>query len=397
MRRILALLVLCLLLTGCYSWMDGNYSSVRPYTERTQQYGEGIVSASSYTDLRDALTTMVENGEETLLLNVAGMTQDRVEINFNQAVSSVLRSSPIAAYAVEGITSERGTSGGQSALFVTVKYNHNRSEIAKIKRVDNMDSVKKIIATGLEQCESRVLVMVSDYRGMDIAQYVQDYAAERPDLVMEVPQVMVNRYPESGSSCVLEIVFSYQSSRDSLRNMQSRVKPLFTSAELYVSGSHADHDKYGQLYTFLMERHEYTVETSITPSYSLLVHGVGDSRAFATVFAAMCRRAGLECMVVSGTREGEPLFWNIIHDGEYYRHVDLIRSNEEGSFLEFSDADMTGYVWDYSAYPECTPEPEPEVTEPEETVPDETLPEEGEPTEPSETIPEETVGDETTE
>ena len=72
------------------------------------------------------------------------------------------------------------------------------------------------------------------------------------------------------------------------------MKPVFESAVLYVSGDGAEKQKFSQLYAFLMERFDYKVETSITPAYSLLRHGVGDSRAFATVYAAMCRLAGLE-------------------------------------------------------------------------------------------------------
>lgn len=57
-------------------------------------------------------------------------------------------------------------------------------------------------------------------------------------------------------------------------------------------------------------------------------------------------------MTVSGTREGEPWIWNLIcADGEYY-HVDLLRSNDAGRFQCYSAAQMAGYVWDYSAFPD---------------------------------------------
>jgi hypothetical protein len=65
---------------------------------------------------------------------------------------------------------------------------------------------------------------------------------------------------------------------------------------------------------------------------------VGDSRAFATVYAAMCRSAGLECMTVTGTRAGEPWTWNIILDNGGYYHVDLQRSNLSGQFRELTDS-----------------------------------------------------------
>jgi len=193
---------------------------------------------------------------------------------------------------------------------------------------------------------------VDTYESRDFTQFVQDYAEENPQTVMETPQVSQNSYG-TGRDRVLELIFTYQTSRDSLRRMQTEVKPVFDAASLYVSGEGEDYQKFSQLYGFLMERFEYKLETSITPSYSLLRHGVGDSRAFATVYAAMCRSAGLECMTVTGTRSGEPWTWNIILDDGIYCHVDLLRSNAGGQFREYRDAEMGNYVWDYSEYPAC--------------------------------------------
>ena len=153
-----------------------------------------------------------------------------------------------------------------------------------------------------------------------------------------------------GASRVLEMRFSYQTSRDTLRSMQQNVADVFESAELYVSGDGDKWEKYAQLYSFLMERHDYTLQTSITPSYSLLRHGVGDSKAFALVYAAMCRRAGLDCETVSGTKNGEVYTWNVIADGDVYYYVDLVRCSQNGRFYPARQWEMGGYVWDYSVY-----------------------------------------------
>lgn len=367
-KKITALcLALCLLLCGCTGWMDGSYSSVNPHTDRSPQTDDQTISVSGYLQLRNALVKLAENGTESALINVAQMDQDAVEADMDRAVAYVTGSSPVGAFAVEAITYEMGTSGGQPALAVSVTYNSNRAELRRIKQADNMEQVRQIIADALEQCESGVVLRVNQFRETDLVQFVQDYANENPNLVMELPQVTVSMFPEFGTDRVIELIFTYQNSRESLRSMQSRVRSLFTSAELYVSGNASDHEKYAQLYAFLMERNEYTVETSITPAYSLLIHGVGDSRAFAVVYAAMCRRADLECLVVSGTWEGQPLFWNIVCDEGVYYHVDLLRCSRDGYFRELLDEDMSGYVWDYSAYPQCVvPEPEPtgKTTEP---------------------------------
>ncbi len=78
---------------------------------------------------------------------------------------------------------------------------------------------------------------------------------------------------------------------------------------------------------------------------------MGDSEAFAIVYAAMCRAAELDCYIVSGTRGGEPWFWNIIRADDLYYHVDLLQSKDAGAFQMLTDEQMQGYVWDYSAYP----------------------------------------------
>lgn len=216
-----------------------------------------------------------------------------------------------------------------------------------------MEQAEKAIAKALESYDVSVVMLVEDYQEMDFTQLVQDYAQAHPETVMETPQVTVGIYGDTDAR-VVELTFTYQNSRDSLRQMQSQVQPMFDSAVLYVSGSGSQRQKFSQLYAFLMERFDYTLETSITPAYSLLCHGVGDSRAFAMVYAAMCRDAGLECRIVTGTRAGEPRTWNIVLDNGSYHHVDLLWSYENGSYREFTDQEMSGYVWDYSAYPACT-------------------------------------------
>jgi len=301
------------------------------------------------------------------------------------AANYAMTNSPVGAYAVEEISYELGTSSGLPAVAVKIAYRHSLAEIQRIRTVSNMEEAEKAVAAVLETYETGIVMLIENYVARDFAQMVQDYAVMHPELVMETPQVTESVYG-TGDSRVVELLFTYQNSRDSLRQMKNQVKPVFDAAALYVSGDGAQRQKFSQLYAFLMERFDYTLETSITPAYSLLRHGVGDSRAFATVYASMCHGAGLECVLVTGTRSGEPWTWNMVLDNGYYYHVDLLRCNELGYYREFTDGEMNGYVWDYSAYPQSFAPTVPEDTEPEPAVvPEETrLPAQME-TEPAET------------
>lgn len=356
MKRKIFLLALsgCLLLGGCSNVFDGSYVSVEPHQEHSSTEGSQSVSASNYNQLYAALTELIESGTEEGVISVVGYSQNTVENDMQRAIRNALNNHPVAAYAVEEVTFELGKSGGQSALAVNIQYLHGRTEIRKIKQVRNMGQAVTAIYTALNQCDASIVLQIQNYEDQDFVHVVERYALENPQYVIEQPQVTVGVYPENGATRVVELRFGYQTSRESLKAMQSQVQPVFTSAALYVSGDAQDREKYSQLCSFLMERYDYQLDTSITPAYSLLRHGVGDSRAFAMVYSAMCRQAGLECLTVSGTRNGESRYWNIVCDEGIYYHVDLLA----GSFRELTDEQMEGYVWDYSAYPACGVEPE---------------------------------------
>ena len=351
-RKIACIAALCMALSGC-SWMDGSYVSVTPYREHGNQYQVESYSASNEAELRGVLEELVEAGTESAVINVADFDQDKVESHVAAAVQYVCEIFPVGAFAVDTVNYEIGTGGGKPAVAVNISYVYGRSVLRQIQSVPDMTAAEEGVAQALEGCDEGLVLLVENYEPVDMVQWVADFAEQNPQSVMETPQVAVGVYPDQGQTRVVELKFTYQNSRDSLRQMQSQVQPVFASAALYVSGEGVDYQKYAQLYAFLMERFDYTIETSITPSYSLLRHGVGDCKAFATVYAAMCHQAGLECMVITGTRAGEPWTWNMIYDGgaESYYHVDLLYSNAAGSYLQLTDVEMGGYVWDYSAYP----------------------------------------------
>lgn len=365
------LLSVSLLLGGC-TWMDGSYVSVTLHREQRQTNQTDVISASNYLELLEALKGVISEGTEVAAINVANYPEEAVDHGMQRAVQYAMINDPIGAYAVENILYELGTSSGKPAVSVSVTYHHPRSEIQRIRKAESMEQAEQEISQALEGYESALVMHIEGFEKMDFTQFVHDYSDIHPNTVMEVPQVTENVYG-TGRDRVVELLFTYQTSRDALRRMQSQVQPVFASASLYVSGDGEDHQKFSQLYAFLMERFDYKVETSITPAYSLLRHGVGDSRAFATIYAAMCRSAGLECMTVTGTRSGEPWTWNMVLDGEQYFHVDLLRSSEQGRFREYTDDAMENYVWDYSEYPACNgeriaEESQPETMEPEPTV-----------------------------
>ncbi len=364
MKKISLILALCLLLSGCTGFMDGHYEWEESHPIEVSPGSSEQVSAANYTQLRNALIRMAEAGAEQGTIFVEKYAQADLDQDVKLAVADVCAKNPIAAYAVDEIICDLGTSGSRPALSVQITYVHDWSEIRRIKRAADNEQARHAIEAALITCETGIVMLIETYEDTDFVQLVENYATANPQYVMENPQVSVNVYPDSGKTRVVEMKFAYQTSRDSLKSMQAYVNTLFASAMGYVSADDKEADQFSQLYGFLMTRFDYKIKTSITPSYHLLRHGVGDSRAFACVYAAMCRQAGLECILVSGTKAGESWYWNIIQEDGVYYHVDLLSSKEVGEFTKLADAQMEGYVWDFSAYPVCGPqELPPEETE----------------------------------
>ena len=351
MKRFAVLLVaLCLTLCGC-GLLDGEYLSVTPH-EVPSISGQSISqSASDYGELKAVLEAMVDAGTESTVISVAKFQEKALTGSVKAAVGYIQEKYPMGSWAVEKVEYEIGTGGGQPVVSVNISYIHGRSQIRQVQKVQDMAAAENVIFGALKECGDGVVLLVDNYRKTDIAQLIEDYAEDYPNTIMETPAVAVGIYPDEGvGPRIMELKFTYQTSRDALRLMQNQVQRVFSSAELYLNSDATDSQKYSQLYTFLMERYDYTIETSITPSYSLLIHGVGDSEAFATVYRAMCRRAELECDVISGTKNGEPWYWNLIFvDGEWL-HVDLLEASARGGFQSHQSDQMQGYVWDYSAY-----------------------------------------------
>lgn len=363
MKRLIPILLIMVLLSGCSAWASGDYHHVVPHKDDSGSTSSSNVTVSTYWGLRAALANLVENGAESGIIFVPQYDQVLVEADIAKAVDDIMNNNPIVSYAVEEIECELGMNSGQSAIAVSISYLHDKTEILKISRVQNVASGKTVIAEKLDSCADSVVLYINYYTQTDFVQMVEDYANENPHIVMEIPEVKVNTYPESGSSRVVELKFIYQTSRELLRAYQNQVSRIFTSASLYVNSDAAPSEKLSQLYSFLMQLEDYEINTSITPAYSLLRHGQGDSKAFATVYAAMCRESGMNCQVVIGTRWGEAWYWNLVEDETGWHHVDILRCAQETGYQIRTDAEMEGYVWDYAAYPASTA-PEESATEP---------------------------------
>ena len=333
-------LILCLLLGGC-GWMDGSYVHISDHQENSSEIQDRNMTASSYLELENVLSQMVRSGTSEGLIYLSDYAQNMAESGMYVVCRWLTTKDPVGAYAVENVEYEIGSNSGKPAIAVKIHYRHTPTEIRQIHVVRNTMAAKETLSHALEVLKPGIVMLVEEYEAVDYIQMVNDYAQAHPQTIMETPQVTEAVYG-TDSERVVELNFTYRSSRDSLKLMRQQVQPVFEAARLYVSENAPNQQQYAQLYSFLMERFDYRIQSSITPAYSLLHHGVGDSSAFAIVYGAMCRSVGLDCRVITGTRNGEPWTWNLIDLEGHYGHVDLLQSSSSGGFHILNPEEMQG-------------------------------------------------------
>lgn len=338
-------LVVILLLCGCGLFSE-TYVSTRVHQGSNHNSQTGQQIASSYPEIYSALTTLIGHGDATGVIVLPDLSE-QVGLSYMQAaVKNVLSQDPVGAFAVDRIEYDMGSNAGRTAVAVRIFYSRSLSDIARIKTVKNIEEAEKAISLSLEEAAGSIVLRIEQYTKIDFAALVRTCWEENPMMIMEIPQVMTAVYPQNGVTRLVELTFTYQHTQEELLKMQALVRPVFTSAELYVQSERAARIKFQQLYSFLMERSEYKIRSSVTPAYSLLQEGIGDSEAFACVYAAMCRQAGLECRVITGTKDGALWSWNrvVINNRVYY--IDLIEAERTGKLQYRTASEMNGYLWE---------------------------------------------------
>lgn len=342
---VLAIITLC----GCSAWMNGSYASVTPHKEQNFLPEHIMMTPKTYEDVIQILENMIKSGQQRNTISLEKM-DGKWYTYIEDAVNYIQDVCPIGAYAVSEITYDISTNKGKPALSVDISYRRSIADIDAVMYVETAEEIEELLQEALRTFSVRITVCIEDYKEYNFEQMMQKYALAYPQYVMEIPNISATMYPRDGEDRIVELVFNYDTSRAVLQQMQGKVGNIFSAAEMYVSGDGRPMEKFAQLYSLLMNRYDYTVQTSGTPAYSLLYQGIGDSKAFASVYGAMCRQAGLDCEVITGTRSGQSWYWNVIRVENNIFYVDLLRCQEAGKFFYKTVQEMPEYHWENSTY-----------------------------------------------
>lgn len=131
-----------------------------------------------------------------------------------------------------------------------------------------------------------------------------------------------------------------------------------------IKNDMSDYEKELAVHDYLVQNTEYIENTGNTDSgnemsaYGAIIQKKAGAAGFAESFKTILDMSGVDCQVITGTKEEVSYTWNIVRiDGEWY-HVDV--AGDKGSdgishkYFNVSDVEMGGRcTWDNENYPAC--------------------------------------------
>ena len=373
-KRIISIIVSVSLLaglSGC-SLFKKEYLSVSQYKVDNQSTSSSNTSQiSDYSELKGSVISMVNNHQSEGRLRFTDYSGN-IQGDLSQALVEVKAESALASFSVDYMSYDLSRIVTYYEASVYITYKRSQSEIDAVHYITGKSELIGVIAPMLEDMDSYIALRITSatITGEELVAAVNTAYTQNPASCVVPPSVTVQIHPESGLQRIIEINLEYGWKTSELKKMKStmyekidkiiknasNVKAAMLALNLYKQlAETCAYDPTGSIRSGKTELNSGLGSTA----YGALVENCADSSGVAAAYSALCKAAGIECMVVDGTVEGEAHSWNIIKIEGNYFHVDVsayYSMGAEYSFLQGDEQMKEKYVWDATKYPECNGE-----------------------------------------
>ena len=318
-----------LLLTGCSSLLENPYAVVEPHTERPATAEDSsAVQAGTYSELVNTVLFFVSQGTEKGLIQLTDDYDGDVEEDLNRACLEVAKDDPLGAYAVDFIKNDCTKVLTTYEATITISYRRTREQIRSLVNV-----------TGTSAIRDEVRAALADFQS-EVAYY------DEPAGALGMPEFTVSLYPASGGQQrIVEILLTYPEDTQALRqksdDLQSTADALVLPLRPHQLSPSA---RQAELFSLVREHVRARPDGGSTAWDALLGDGA-DSEGLALTFQLLSGKMEVGSVLVEGTLNGEPHFWNQLTADGGAHYVDLTR---DASGTTYSAADLLslGYVWE---------------------------------------------------
>lgn len=207
--KIAGALCALLLLTGCASLLERQYSTVEPHSSKFwESEAAGTLRAENHQDIVNDLLLLIGQHTESATIRLYNFEDDMaVAETLERATSEIQQETPMGAYAVEFITSSSQAQRGYYEVSVQISYRRTAEQIQTVVNATSTEALSSLLETALDNGQTELAVRIGYWRGEDrqrVAEITAQLREERG--LADTPPWGVYYYPAEGPAGLLEFV-----------------------------------------------------------------------------------------------------------------------------------------------------------------------------------------------
>ena len=368
-RKIAFVLILAfvLSLSGCTRVFSKEHIYVTKYTDNPNGLDNEAISISDYDGLKSAVKQMIADHSTEAKFIFSGYDDD-LQSDLSQLGWQIKSEDALAGFCVDYISYYPSRIVTYYEALIHITYKRTAQEVSNIIPVAGLTGFREEISRALTGCKTKLAVqwVSRNLTEADVVDAIMEVYYSDPATCVVSPNPKVTVYNSATLRNIVEIEMLYGYTEADLQTMKAE---LSQSINKLVTPQPTDDasDFVREAYSSLIHVCQYDPEGSIrkeTPelvdalgstAYGALTEGCADSLGMALAFSSLCRAAGVDCSVISGTHNQNEHSWNIVRiEGEYH-HVDVSNYHsigfETSCLRNDSQMQANGYYWETMDYP----------------------------------------------
>ncbi len=207
--KITAALCALLLLTGCASLLERQYSTVEPHSSKFwESEAADTLRAENHQDIVNDLLLLIGQHTESATIRLYNFKDDMtVAETLEQATTEIQQETPMGAYAVEFITSSSQAQRGYYEVSVQISYRRTAEQIQAVVNATSTEALSSLLETALDNGETELAVRIGYWRAGDrerVAEIAAQLREERG--LADTPPWGVYYYPAEETAGLIEFV-----------------------------------------------------------------------------------------------------------------------------------------------------------------------------------------------
>ena len=207
--KIAGALCALLLLTGCASLLERQYSTVEPHSSKFwESEAADTLRAENHQDIVNDLLLLIGQHTESATIRLYNFEDDMaVAETLERATTEIQQETPMGAYAVEFITSSSQAQRGYYEVSVQISYRRTAEQIQAVVNATSTEALSSLLETALGNGQTELAGRIGYWRGEDRQRVAEITAQLREDRgLADTPPWGVYYYPAEGPVGLIEFV-----------------------------------------------------------------------------------------------------------------------------------------------------------------------------------------------